>query len=631
MEEENNGDFLDLNRLSDEDYKDYQEYQDAIRDYENSLAKEAKLKWLKVIDQLNICYFSINSCLIFNDINKTFSRLLKEYNNSYPDSLINEETFNFFERMASEDLKNIENSMEMTKKNSTVILEETKLKNFLEIILSNFIEVCKYFNEDFQKLLSPITDNNLNKNRKKIIDLNEFFQAITFGLSPSEEFITVGVVRLIFLEETKFFEIKIRVTFNDNNELYLEFLLSDVTKLHESELQKNQVKLYSMGLAFLAHEFKNCIASLETLLPNNNKSDFSSFSDSEEEKKNNFLMNLANHLTNLALDIKEFAKMDIDNFFRYKHENNKNITENRISTVEIELIPVLEFCINMFKFKKINENRFNLNINLKLAPDLPKKIVANETKLKQVLINILSNAYKFTSNEITLSSNIINNEDNSVKIVRIIIEDNGVGMSDIEQKNLFDPFKIIERHKKLNKNGSSLGLLITRDILNRMNSKLEFSSVENSGTKFWFDLIGVNSNNSNNNNNTNMCNLLSSPTPKKEGPDHLSNFHFNNCSGLSDSSILDPNLIFTESLANVLKNLNSSNVSLNSNLPFSLAEKPEIKSLKDTEVYEKTHDIIYEDEQAPVYLRNTSEKNFERIHSVLRRISSKNNVGKINY
>jgi len=114
--------------------------------------------------------------------------------------------------------------------------------------------------------------------------------------------------------------------------------------------------------------------------------------------------------------------------------------------------------------------------------------MTNEKRLKQILINLLSNAYKFTaSGTITLAANIYTSIF-AENFVRFSVIDSGEGLSEEEKKLLFKPFSKVERNQYLNSFGSGLGLVIVKEIVDKLESTINFTSDIGKGTKFYFDL-----------------------------------------------------------------------------------------------------------------------------------------------
>lgn len=114
---------------------------------------------------------------------------------------------------------------------------------------------------------------------------------------------------------------------------------------------------------------------------------------------------------------------------------------------------------------------------------LKQKIEIDSSKLKQVLINLISNAIKYTpSGRIKIS--IYKKEHN----IEFKIKDNGIGIPQSEQHKIFDRFSKVTRQKGPTVHGIGLGLSICKAIIESMNGKLWFKSIENEGSTFYFSI-----------------------------------------------------------------------------------------------------------------------------------------------
>jgi signal transduction histidine kinase/ActR/RegA family two-component response regulator len=119
--------------------------------------------------------------------------------------------------------------------------------------------------------------------------------------------------------------------------------------------------------------------------------------------------------------------------------------------------------------------------------DLPVGIRADEKRLRQVLINLIGNAIKFTDRgSVTFGIKAIAQE-SSLYQLRFQIQDTGVGMTPAQLKKIFLPFEQVGDTKKQSE-GTGLGLAISRQIVTLMNSTLEVQSNANEGSLFWFDV-----------------------------------------------------------------------------------------------------------------------------------------------
>ncbi|HEU5014186.1 MAG TPA: tetratricopeptide repeat protein [Roseiflexaceae bacterium] len=124
------------------------------------------------------------------------------------------------------------------------------------------------------------------------------------------------------------------------------------------------------------------------------------------------------------------------------------------------------------------------------SKDIPR-VRADVRRLRQVLINLVGNAVKFTeSGAITLSASTIPSEepDDAHLHVRFCIHDTGIGIPQEELEHIFAPFYQVgdEHHRAA---GTGLGLAICMEILRLMNSELHVESTLGEGSRFWFDLL----------------------------------------------------------------------------------------------------------------------------------------------
>ena len=106
-------------------------------------------------------------------------------------------------------------------------------------------------------------------------------------------------------------------------------------------------------------------------------------------------------------------------------------------------------------------------------------------------MNLLSNAIKFTEHgSVNVISEVINNE------VKITVKDTGVGIKEENISKLFKEFGMLDEHKKMNCNGTGLGLYLSRKLIHEMEGELTVSSIYKKGTEFHIHLPFMNNTNS---------------------------------------------------------------------------------------------------------------------------------------
>jgi len=121
-------------------------------------------------------------------------------------------------------------------------------------------------------------------------------------------------------------------------------------------------------------------------------------------------------------------------------------------------------------------------------PSVGKKLIGDPIRLRQVIMNILSNAVKFTNTGIVkLLASIRNSEENSTTIY-FEVRDSGIGMSKEQIDRIFEPFIQADGSVTRRFGGTGLGLAITKNIVELMGGTLEVESTVGVGSKFGFEL-----------------------------------------------------------------------------------------------------------------------------------------------
>ncbi|NHE58226.1 response regulator [Cyclobacterium plantarum] len=126
---------------------------------------------------------------------------------------------------------------------------------------------------------------------------------------------------------------------------------------------------------------------------------------------------------------------------------------------------------------------------LNLEKDLPRFIFIDDVRLKQILINLLGNAVKFTNEgEIELKIQTISVQNEKERLVRFEVRDTGIGISEENQKRIFEAFAQEDGSTTKKYGGTGLGLTISNKLLAMMGSELKLESKLDEGSKFYFDI-----------------------------------------------------------------------------------------------------------------------------------------------
>jgi PAS domain S-box-containing protein len=130
-----------------------------------------------------------------------------------------------------------------------------------------------------------------------------------------------------------------------------------------------------------------------------------------------------------------------------------------------------------------------LKFTLEVAPDVPLNVIGDALRLRQVLINLLGNAFKFTSSgSVSLCITLQQLDESEVRLL-FCVKDTGVGIAVEDQHKLFQPFSQVDGSASRNVTGTGLGLAISRDLLKLMGSDFVLKSSAELGSSFSFELI----------------------------------------------------------------------------------------------------------------------------------------------
>jgi len=130
----------------------------------------------------------------------------------------------------------------------------------------------------------------------------------------------------------------------------------------------------------------------------------------------------------------------------------------------------------------------DVHFNVNVKNTLPTYLVADDVRLKQVVINLINNAVKFTSRgEVNLLLSGDNVDDNSFNL-HIEVNDTGMGIPEEKFESIFEPFQQLSPSRIYNK-GVGLGLPICKKITDALGGKLKVYSAEGKGSRFVMDFI----------------------------------------------------------------------------------------------------------------------------------------------
>lgn len=152
-----------------------------------------------------------------------------------------------------------------------------------------------------------------------------------------------------------------------------------------------------------------------------------------------------------------------------------------------DLEELLEDCIQMFS---ASTDKRNIELICSISPSTPKRLMGDPTRLKQVLVNLIGNAFKFTSDgHIYVEARQINAADAELPMIHFSVEDSGIGIENNQQEKLFDAFCQADGSTTRKFGGTGLGLAICKQLAEMMGGEIGVYSRENAGSTFWFSAV----------------------------------------------------------------------------------------------------------------------------------------------
>jgi signal transduction histidine kinase/CheY-like chemotaxis protein/HPt (histidine-containing phosphotransfer) domain-containing protein len=179
----------------------------------------------------------------------------------------------------------------------------------------------------------------------------------------------------------------------------------------------------------------------------------------------------ANALLGIVNDVLDFSKIDVGKM--------------DIAVVEFDLLEVVEASAEALSFKA-HEKRVRLLAHV--DPRLPVRLLGDPGRIRQVLLNLLGNALKFTHvGEVLLRVQALHVSGDHCR-VRFEVRDSGIGMDDDTLRRLFSPFSQADNSVTRQYGGTGLGLSICKRLVELMGGKIGVESTPGNGSCFWFEL-----------------------------------------------------------------------------------------------------------------------------------------------
>ena len=350
----------------------------------------------------------------------------------------------------------------------TEILNEGPIKNSIIFVNQSY---CKMTGYSFEEVLgkSPSILQGLNTDTEILkrvkISMNAYepcqYEVINYKKNGEEFWSSISLSPI-----------------SDSNGVYTHWIAIKRDTTEKKILEKKYIdakenaesanKAKSEFLANMSHEIRtplNSVIGFSDLLKKTKL-------DETQKLYNNAVFQSANSLLDIITEILDFSKIEAGKL-----------------EIEISKTDIQELAISITNMVSFQAHEKNLEVLLNLSNDIPKFIWADSLRLRQILINLMSNAVKFTKKgEIELKIVPLKIIANNKFLMRFSVRDTGIGILPENQMKIFEAFTQEDASTTRKYGGTGLGLAISKKLLQLMGSELQLVSEPNIGSTFFFDL-----------------------------------------------------------------------------------------------------------------------------------------------
>ncbi len=253
-------------------------------------------------------------------------------------------------------------------------------------------------------------------------------------------------------------ELKLLIENREINKIY-KFLAVTIK-------EANQAK--DLFLANMSHEIRtplNGIVGFTQLLKSTSTSD-------EQEEFITVIETSSDNLLTIVNDILDLSKIKADKI--------------ELENIPFDPVEKFESAVESYAARAAEKN---IKFGIFIDPTMPLSIKGDSTKISQIIVNLVSNSLKFTSEEGSVNVNISKIEESSSDVtIRFAVSDSGIGITPEQQEKIFDAFSQADVSTSRKFGGTGLGLAISSKLVKFMGGKLEIDSTEGKGSTFFFSI-----------------------------------------------------------------------------------------------------------------------------------------------
>ena len=358
---------------------------------------------------------------------------------------------------------------------------ESKYRTILESIQEGYYEVdldgnLTFFNESMCQIVGYARLELLGMNISLFMDAENARKVFGAFETVAEQDTTVESLDWSLIRKdgaTRFVETSVGLLKDANGKTTgFRGLLRDVTKRKRAEAllqaklaaeEANRSK--SEFLANMSHEIRTPLNSIIGLVKLTLDTDL----NPEQREDLDVVKSAAYALLALINDILDFSKIEA----------------GKLELEEIKF-NLRDFLGESLKIMAAKAHEKELELAYQVAPDVPENIVGDPSRFRQVILNLIGNAIKFTDQGEIIVTATLEEQDQNETLLHFAVKDTGIGIPKAKQESIFNPFQQADGSTSRQYGGTGLGLAVSSQIVNLMAGNFWLDSEPNHGSTFHF-------------------------------------------------------------------------------------------------------------------------------------------------
>ncbi|MES2266442.1 MAG: PAS domain-containing protein [Bacteroidota bacterium] len=357
-------------------------------------------------------------------------------------------------------------SLVASKTTSGVVINDSAGK--VEWVNDAFEKITGYALDDVKdkhlgdSLKGELTDVSIITKARELSEKKQSFEVDLLIYRKDGQPLWISVINSVIMGEdgkvNKYIETIIDITAKKKAEM-------ELISAKEEALQLSRAK--DMFIGVMSHEIRtplNAVIGMSHILLNDNPL--------ESQKENMSILKFsAENLMTLINDVLDFTKIETGNI--------------ELEKANVNMRDMVQSIIGSMKYKAEEKGIY---LTQSIDENVPDIVLGDRARLVQILLNLVSNAVKFTNKGgANIDLKLIEQANDTVRI-RFSVSDTGIGVAKNKLNTIFESFKQAEADTTRNYGGTGLGLAIAKRLIELHDSRINVDSIPGEGSNFWFTI-----------------------------------------------------------------------------------------------------------------------------------------------